>query len=588
MNSGVVNTGAAAVSTGAADVAATFCATVVDEWTRAGVTDAVLAPGSRSTPMALALAADNRIRLHVFLDERSAGFFALGIALRSGDPAPVLTTSGTAAAELHAAVIESHHAGVPLVAVTADRPPEAQGVGAPQTIDQDDLYGRVLRWRAAPGVPEAAVAAGWRSLAARAVAEARGWGGRPGPVHLNLSFREPLVGRPGPLPPGRDADAPWHQVLVAPRVGPLPMTELAGRLSRRSGVIVGGAGTGDPVAVHHLANLLGWPVLADACSTARTRDRATVAAFDALLRQRSFAGQSRPEVVLRLGATPASRVLAEWLASSGADQIVVSPGGAWLDPDHTAATVLAADTAALCGALVDEEPKPASESWTRLWVDAERAAQDAIGQVLAGHTEPTEPGVARALLAGLRPGTGLVVASSMPIRDVEWYGPPRSDVRVMANRGANGIDGTVSTVLGAAAGSKGNATVGLLGDLAFLHDAGAMLGAAARGLDAVLVVVDNNGGGIFSFLPQATSLPAPLFERIFTTPHHVDLVALAGVHGLAAVELETTAQLNPAVDAALDAGGITVIVVRTDRAANVVVHDEIHAAVSAALDSAVG
>ena len=269
MNGAVVSTGA--VDGGTADVAATFCATVVDEWARAGVTDAVLAPGSRSTPMALALAVDSRIRLHVFLDERSAGFFALGIALRTGNPAPVLTTSGTAAAELHAAVIESHHAGVPLIAVTADRPPEAQGVGAPQTIDQDDLFGRVLRWRAGPGVPEAAAADGWRSLASRTVAEARGFGGRPGPVHLNLAFREPLVGRPGPLPPGRDGGAPWHQALVAPRVGPLPLTELAGRLSGRSGVIVGGAGTGDPVAVHHLADLLGWPVLADACSTARTR-----------------------------------------------------------------------------------------------------------------------------------------------------------------------------------------------------------------------------------------------------------------------------------------------------------------------------
>ncbi len=575
------------VNTRTADVAATFCATVVDEWTRAGVTDAVLAPGSRSTPMALALAANSRIRLHVFLDERSAGFFALGIALRSGDPAPVLTTSGTAAAELHAAVIESHHAGVALIAVTADRPPESQGVGAPQTIDHDDLYGRVLRWRAAPGVPEEATAAGWRSLASRSVAEARGFGGRPGPVHLNLAFREPLVGHPGLLPPGRDSGAPWHRALVASRVGPR-LTELAGRLSGRSGVIVAGAGTGDPVAVHHLAGLLGWPVLADACSTARTPDSATVGAFDSLLRHRSYADQGRPDVVLRFGAVPASRVLAQWLASSGADQIVVSPGGTWLDPDHSAATVVVADTAAVCGALVDEEPKPASESWTRLWVGAERAAQEAIGEVLAGHAEPTEPGLARALVAGLRPGAGLVVASSMPIRDVEWYASPRSDVRVMANRGANGIDGTVSTMLGAAAGSKGNPTVGLLGDLAFLHDSGALVGAAARGLDGVLVVVDNNGGGIFSFLPQATSLPAPLVERLFATPHDVDLVALAGVHGLATVELERTAQLAPAVDAALDAGGITVIVARTDRTANVTVHDEIHAAVAVALDSVVG
>jgi 2-succinyl-5-enolpyruvyl-6-hydroxy-3-cyclohexene-1-carboxylate synthase len=249
---------------------------------------------------------------------------------------------------------------------------------------------------------------------------------------------------------------------------------------------------------------------------------------------------------------------------------------------------VAADPAAVCRSLVDEEPKPASESWTRLWVEAEQSAQEAIGQVLAGHPEPTEPGVASALVAGLPPGSGLVVASSMPVRDVEWYASPRSDIRIMANRGANGIDGTVSTLLGAAAGSPGDPTVGLLGDLAFLHDAGALVGAAARGLDAVLVVVDNNGGGIFSFLPQSTSLAAPLFERLFTTPHDVDLMALAAVHGLATVDLETTAQLTPTVDAALDAGGITVVVARTDRTVNVAVHDEIHAAVAAALDAVVG
>jgi 2-succinyl-5-enolpyruvyl-6-hydroxy-3-cyclohexene-1-carboxylate synthase len=567
------------------DVAATFCATVVDEWARAGLTDAVLAPGSRSTPMVLALAADSRIRLHVVLDERSAAFFALGIGLRSGDPAVVLTTSGTAAAELHPAVIEAHHAGVPLVVVTADRPSESHGVGAPQTIEQAALYGGAVRWRAEPGVPEAAAAAGWRSLAARAVAEARGGAGRPGPVHLNLAFREPLVGRPGPLPPGRATGAAWHEVLAGPRAAPPGMGELAGRLAGRSGVIVSGAGTGDPGAVHRLADGLGWPVLAGACSTARLAAPATVAAFDALLRHGPFAGRARPEVVLRLGALPASRVLADWLAASEADQVAVESHGVWFDPDHSAATVLAAEPAAVCGALADQGPGPAPDGWTALWADAERAAQEAIGRVLAAHPEPTEPGVARTLVAGLPAGAGLVVASSMPVRDVEWFAAPRADIRVMANRGANGIDGTVSTVLGAAARSGGWPTVGLVGDLAFLHDSGALVGAAGRGLDAVIVVVDNRGGGIFSFLPQAVSVPAALVERLFVVPHDVDLVAMAGVHGLAASEIGDAAALGPVVASALDAGGITVVVARTDRTANVAVHDELHVAVAAALDA---
>jgi 2-succinyl-5-enolpyruvyl-6-hydroxy-3-cyclohexene-1-carboxylate synthase len=567
------------------DVAATFCATLVDEWARAGLTDAVMSPGSRSTPMVLALAADARIRLHVIVDERSAAFVALGIGLRTGEPALVLTTSGTAAAELHPAVIEAHHAGVPLLVATADRPPEAHGVGAPQTIEQGELYGRAVRWRADPGVPDPAASHGWRSLASRAVAEARGAGGRPGPVHLNLAFREPLVGRPGPLPPGRDGGAPWHRVSVAPRAVPGALGELAERLSGRSGVIVAGAGTGDPATVHRLADQIGWPVLAAARSSARVPAPATVAAFDALLRQAPFAGRSRPEIVLRLGATPASRVLADWLASSNAEQVVVEPHGAWLDPDRSMNALLVAQPADVCTALADQEPKPAPDSWTRLWAGAERAAQEAIGRTLAGHPEPTEPGLARDLVSCLPPGAGLVVASSMPIRDVEWYAPARPDITVMANRGANGIDGTLSTILGAAAGSKGRPTVGLLGDLAFLHDAGALVGAAGRGLDAVIVVVDNKGGGIFSFLPQATSVAAPLVERLFGTPHDVDLVALAGVHGLMALEVGAADQLAPAVASGLESGGITVIVARTDRRANVDVHDELHAAVSAALAS---
>ncbi len=567
------------------DVAATFCATAVDEWVRAGVTDAVVAPGSRSTPMVLALAGDARIRLHVFLDERSAAFFALGLGLRTGDPAPVLTTSGTAAAELHPAVIESHHAGIPLVVVTADRPPEAHGVGSPQTIEQADLYGRAVRWRADPGVPDPVVAHSWRSLASRVVLEARGGGGRPGPVHLNLAFREPLVGRPGPLPPGRPGGTGWHEARSAPASVPPGVEGLARRLSGRSGVIVAGAGTGDPASVHRLADRLGWPVLAAACSTARVPAPATVAAFDALLRHDPFARRGRPEAVLRLGALPASRVLAQWLASSQADQVTVEAHGAWFDPDRSATTVVAAEPAALCAALAGQDPAPAPEAWTRLWADGERVAQEAFGRVLAGHREPTEPGVARALVSALPADAALVVASSMPIRDVEWYAAPRAGVRVMANRGANGIDGTLSTVLGAAAGSGGRPTVGLLGDLAFLHDAGALVGAAGRGLDAVIVVVDNRGGGIFSFLPQATSLPAAVFERLFAVPHDVDLVALAAVHGLAASGIASAAELGPAVASALDVGGITVIVVRTERTANVAVHDELHAAAGAALDA---
>ncbi|HEY3700955.1 MAG TPA: 2-succinyl-5-enolpyruvyl-6-hydroxy-3-cyclohexene-1-carboxylic-acid synthase [Acidimicrobiales bacterium] len=566
------------------DVAATFCATIVDEWRRAGVTDAVVTPGSRSTPLLLALRAEDQIRLHVFLDERSAAFFALGIGLASGRPAVVATTSGTAAAELLPAVTEAHHAGVPLIACTADRPPEAHGIGSPQTIDQSRLYDAALRWRANPGVPEASMATTWRSLAARAVCEALGASGRRGPVHLNLAFREPLVGEPGSLPVGRPCGAPWHRALRSGPPSSSTIAELSGLVSNRRGVIVAGAGSGDPDGVHQLAGVLGWPVLADPRSGCRRPGRTTVAAFDALLRHGPLAAELIPEVVLRAGAPPASKVLAGWLAASGADQVAVETSGSWLDPERTAQVVVAADPGAAFRTMARTGPVPCVPGWLESWAFAESTAQEALDRVLVRHRAPTEPGIARALVDCLPSEATLVVSSSMPVRDVEWFARPRHDVRVLANRGANGIDGVVSTVLGAAASRPGCPTVGLVGDLALLHDAGALLGAALRELSCVMVVVDNDGGGIFSFLPQASALPGDDFERLFATPHGLDLGGLARLHGLATCEVDRIDELDQAVRAALKTGRMTVIVVRTEQRANVLVHDELHAAVAAALE----
>lgn len=571
--------------------AATFVATLVDEWCRGGLSDVVLSPGSRSSPMALALAGEPRLRLHVILDERSAGFFALGLALSSGRPAVVLTTSGTAAVELHPAVVEAHQAGVPLVVCTADRPPELQDVGAPQAIDQNRLYGSAVRWFCAPGVPDPVAAQSWRSLASRALAEAVGWGGRPGPVQLNLAFREPLLGEPGSLPPGRADGQPWHQSPPASWSVPSPSTlaVLTGRMSGRRGVIVAGAGAesgpGGAAAVQRLAERLGWPMLADPRSGCRDASPATVGAFDGLLRHAGFASEMAPEVVLRLGAPPASKVLSSWLDASGADQALVEAHGAWLDPQRSAEVMVAGEPGLVCAALADSRPAPAPAGWLRAWASAERAAQSAFDQVLAAHPEVTEPGVARALTACLPDPATLVVASSMPIRDIEWYGRPRAGLQVLANRGANGIDGTVSTALGVAAAQR--PTVGLMGDLAFLHDSGGLLGASGRGIDCPLVVVDNDGGGIFSFLPQAAALPRERYEMLFGTPHGMDLAALARAHGLAVAELAKADELAPAVERALVKGGVSVILARTDRQANVAFHQELTAAVADALEEGI-
>ncbi|HKA02813.1 MAG TPA: 2-succinyl-5-enolpyruvyl-6-hydroxy-3-cyclohexene-1-carboxylic-acid synthase [Acidimicrobiales bacterium] len=555
--------------------AATFCATLVDEWVRAGVTDAVVAPGSRSTPLAIALADRAELRLHVHHDERSASFLALGLGLATGRPAVLLCTSGTAAAHFHAAVIEAHQAEVPLVVCTADRPPELRDVSAPQTIDQDHLYGSAVRWFSDPGVPEEGMRATWRSLAARAVDDAAG--PRPGPVHLNLPFRDPLVGEPGELPPGRPDGWPWHATTTGPaRLAVAELDALGAVLDTQRGVIIAGAGAGDPRAVHRLASAAGWPVLADPRSGCRVPEPTTVAAFDTLLRHTGFAADHTPEVVLRLGQPPASKVLNQWLAGSGARQVQVAASPAWVDPEHSAAVRVVADPTASCTALEKRITGSTGTPWLARWQHAEARAQTAIDAVLAAHPEPTEPGVARALLATLAPGTTLMASSSMPIRDLEWYGAPRDGVRVLANRGANGIDGVVSTAVGAALGT-GAPTALLIGDVALLHDSNGLLGLTGRDVDLTIVVVDNDGGGIFSFLPQATALPAERFEQLFGTPHGVDPAALAAVHGIPTCGWDGLGEV-------LKAGrGARLVRVRTDRAANVVVHDEINRAVMAAL-----
>jgi 2-succinyl-5-enolpyruvyl-6-hydroxy-3-cyclohexene-1-carboxylate synthase len=574
-----------------ADVQATFAATLVDEWLRSGVRHAVVCPGSRSTPLALALSERPEIALQVHHDERSGAFLALGLGLATGRPAVVLTTSGTAAAELHAAVVEADLAGVPLLACTADRPPELRDVGAPQAIDQVHLYGRAVRWFGDPGVPDVASAARWRAFAGRAYGATLG--ARPGPVHLNLPFREPLVGAAGPLPPGRGDGRPWvaTRVAAAPTlatradvsVEPSGLESLAGLAGRR-GVIVAGAAPVDGAAVHRLAEALGWPVLAEPRSAAWIPAATGIVHVDAILRSSRAADGLRPEAILRVGAPGASRVVSEWLAASGADEVVVGAAG-WSDPAATAATVVDGPPAAVLAALGSAAPDLAPDAWLQRWRAASQAAATALASALAPESTPNEPGVARDVVAALPDGARLVVASSMPIRDVERYATPRHGVAVLANRGANGIDGTVSTAVGLAIGSDAPTAL-LIGDLAFLHDSNGLLGVADRDIDLVCVVVDNDGGGIFSFLPQARAVPAERFEALFGTPHGLDIVALAAAYGVDARALAPDEEVGAAVREAAAKGGVHVVVARTDRAANIGVHARIDGAVAAAVDAA--
>ncbi len=559
---------------GTADLNTALSRSLVDEWARGGVTIAAVSPGSRSTPLALALAGDGRIAVHVFLDERSGSFFALGAAAASGRPAVVLCTSGTAAAELHPAVLEASHARVPLIVCTADRPPELRDTGAGQTVDQLKLYGDAVRWFAEVGAPSEADAGSgyWRSVAARSVAAAAG--PPAGPVHLNLAFREPLLptGELVTLPPGRDDGAPW---VMSPAGRPPPTAGDVDRLAflvaaePRGAIVVGWGACVGPDVIERFAAASRWPVLADPISGAR-QGPAAVSTYDALLRSPAMARSLLPDVVVRIGAPLTGKVATSWLAGAG-HQVLVDPDGAWLDPGRSSAERIVADPSALLDAVAARGPARTQSFWMSTWQQAEAVARRDLDALLDSWPEPFEGRVARDLVAGLPAGATLVVGSSMPVRDVESFARPRTGLRFLSNRGVNGIDGFVSTVLGAAAAAPGP-VVALCGDLTFLHDAGGLLGAARRGIDATFVVLDNDGGGIFSFLPQARAGLAEHFETLFGTPQGVDLAALASVHGIGSEQVTKADDLMPAVERAVAAGGVRLVVVPTDRDDNVVRH----------------
>ncbi|MFL6188112.1 MAG: 2-succinyl-5-enolpyruvyl-6-hydroxy-3-cyclohexene-1-carboxylic-acid synthase [Actinomycetes bacterium] len=588
-----------------------FALTLVDELARAGVTDACLAPGSRSAPLALALAEHPGIAVHVHLDERSAAFFALGAAKRSGRPVVVLCTSGTAAANFHPAVLEADHARTALLVLTADRPPELRGTGANQATDQLKLYGPAVRWFCEVGVPSDDPAAGryWRSLASRAWAEATG--PPAGPVHLNLAFTDPLVpldpslpaagdwarpagdpipGRdlrlPGEPAEGRPGGAPWTAAPSGVRAAaPEDVAALADavRASPRGLLVAGWGADLDPAAVDAFVAASGWPVLADPLSGAR-RGPAAISTYDGLLRAPRFAAGRRPDLVVRVGGAPTSKALTAWLDPS-VRQVLVDPAAGWLDPGRSASLRLTADPSVLLAAtaalLEARGPGPAPGPWLQEWLEAERLAREAIDGLLEEWTEPFEGRVARDMVAWMPDGGTLVVGSSMPVRDVDAFARPRDGLRLVANRGLSGIDGFVATALGVAAAGD-EPVAALCGDLTLLHDASSLLGAAGRPRGAVLAVCDNDGGGIFSFLPQAR-LPAELFEPLFGTPHGLDLAALATAARVPWRVVEKAADLVPALDAALAGGGTQLVLVRGDRAANLARHRALTEAVTAAV-----
>jgi 2-succinyl-5-enolpyruvyl-6-hydroxy-3-cyclohexene-1-carboxylate synthase len=531
---------------------ATFAATLFDEWIHLGLRDVVLSPGSRSTPLALAVSERSELALHVRLDERSAGFFALGRALITKLPVVVVVTSGTAAAELHACVAEADLAFVPLIIVTADRPPELHGVGAPQTIEQAHLYGAMVRDFEEPGVSRSESASSWRPLAARLWSFAIGGPSPAGPVHLNAAFVEPLVADALELPAREEVESPRHDSAVV-----LPAT--ATLLVKGSAVlcVVGQGVTAEMIAA---CRSLKWVVLGDATA------QGSLPYFDALLRSPDFVASARPDLVVRMGGLPASKVLAEQLRLWGVRTVSLSSAGFVADPDHLISEAYVGHPHAAYAALVGHG------DYVATWLNASKKVSAQLASFDEKESSLNEPLVARAVVAASNTSlVPLVVGSSMPVRDVEWWSESRRSA-TFANRGVNGIDGVVSTTLGVAAGAT---ALGLVGDLTMLHDvSGLVEGLGDAGGTCVLVVMDNQGGGIFSFLPQATALDPARFEKLFGTPRPHDLEAVAKAFGHAACTVTTLAELNEALHAGLAKPGLSVIVASVPtREENVRIHE---------------
>jgi 2-succinyl-5-enolpyruvyl-6-hydroxy-3-cyclohexene-1-carboxylate synthase len=564
---------------------------LVEELARCGLRRAVVAPGSRSTPLALALWRQPAIEATVIVDERVAGYFALGAAQATGRPVVVLCTSGTAAANLHPAVCEADEGGVPLVVLTADRPPELRGIGAGQTIDQLKLYGTSVRWFCDVGI-HAADDAGmlhFRSVACRAYAAARGEP-RPGPVHLNLAWRDPL----GPEPRADEVTAASSLALEGRGERPLTavasqppaadaalLDELAERLGAAPrGLIVAGrqldAGLAGPVAA--LAQRAGYPILAEPTSQLRMGDHdreLIVWPYDAIARLSP--PSLEPELVIRFGDMPTSKALRRWLASlEGLRQLVVDPAFGWNEPSTRAETIVRAEPRGLATGLAERLGDGTGE-WCAAWLDAGRAAASAIAAELGTLEEMTEPGAHAALAALYRDGDLVYTASSMPIRDQEAFLPSApAQARFLCNRGANGIDGLISSGIGAAVASGRPAWI-VTGDLGLYHDMNGLAAIAAAAAPVRIVVLNNDGGGIFEFLPQAEQIERPEFEALLGTPLGLDPARVAAVYDLPHISVDRLGRLPEAVDRTAR------VELRVDRQRNVEVHRRIAERVGDAL-----
>jgi 2-succinyl-5-enolpyruvyl-6-hydroxy-3-cyclohexene-1-carboxylate synthase len=582
-----------------------FVSAFVDELARSGVTDAVVCPGSRSTPLAYGFAGNSNIKIWMEYDERSAGFFALGLAKATRRAVALVCTSGTAAANFMPAVVEAKMGRVPLIVITADRPAELRDNGAPQAIDQLKLYGNYAKWFAEMPLPEATneMLRFARTQAGRAVGIANS--SPAGPVHLNQPFREPLTpspiaGQPLPLESQRDPVA-WTgrpngqsyvelkqapRRLQPPEIGPLSLTFQG----LEKGLIIVGP-QDDPTlapAVAELAGKLGYPVLADPLSGLRAgpHDRGYfISNYDAFLRDGRFTtgDDFAPDVVLRFGAMPTAKPLLLFLKRfPDLPQYLVDGSDGWNEPTQLAQTVYHADPALFCQDLAASLPPERFKSgWLRDWLECAHATALALETALGDLPELFEGRVLASMADLLPDGTTLFVGNSMPVRDLDsFFAGSQKNIRLLCNRGANGIDGVVSTALGVAAAGQGPLVL-VIGDLSTYHDLNGLLAAKLHRLNATIVILNNDGGGIFSFLPQA-AIPHN-FEQLFGTPHGLDFEPVMQMYGAKYQQIVDWPGFESTLQTALQQDGLKVIEVPTNRESNVTMHRQMWAAVYQAL-----
>lgn len=544
------------------DLNAAWASALIDGLVQAGVGRAVISPGSRSTPLALACLRHPDLASRVLLDERVAAFYALGLARAEGRPVILVCTSGSAVANWYPAVAEADAARLPLILLTADRPPELQDCGANQTFDQRALFAPQLR--AAHTLPPAEPGRDWlASLAARIVSQSL-WP-LAGPVQINLPFREPLLET---APPPQVAAKPPRVILPRLTLGSDDVFALARRIEGRRGVILAGAEPLSSQELVALAEALNWPIIADPLSGLRfgphDRER-IIARADLFLR-----GAVPPaEIVLRLGAFPVSKAVGQWQGGA-AERIVVSRDTRWPDPGRAATTMIHADPALLAQSLAAAVTRPAPPDWLRLWQSAERRAA-ALAEQLAG----PEIELLRSALAALPDHALLFVGNSMIVRDLDDFsGTSAKSLTIMCNRGLSGIDGNLATFFGAAASGRFSAALALVGDLTFLHDLGGL--AAGQGLSATIGVLDNGGGGIFDYLPQHS---LPEFTSGWLTPQWADFAAAAAVWGHRYQSVEP-GRFARCLAGSLACSGVGVLHLAIDRAGSAARHRAVWAASS--------